>query len=124
MVNSFGSFFMVCHQSSCCLWFPPFLPYDNFKKLLPLWSSGPTNITTMKRQAYIVSSNLCLFTCPQATGFPCNPYPQRYISAKKVFLKCIPLFLVLTFQIIYKYPTCESIQRNLNMRQLLRFLNY
>ena len=67
--------------------------------------AGPTNYD---KATYIVTSNLFLFPCPrQANGFPWNPYPQRHISAKRVFLKFIPVFLMLTFQIIYQYPRCE-----------------
>ena len=52
----------------------------------------PADPTNYDKATYIVSSNLCLFTCSQATGFPWNPYPQRHISAKRVFLKFIPMF--------------------------------
>ena len=102
VVNSLGSFFMAPHKSSSCLWLFPFPPYDNFKKPLPLCFSRSHKYNNYDKATYIVSSNLCLFNCRQATGFPQNPYPQKHISGKRVFLKFIPLFLVLTFQIIYQ----------------------
>ena len=51
---------------------------------LPLCSSKSHKYDNYDKATYIVSSNLCLFTCSQATGFPWNPYPQRHISAKGV----------------------------------------
>ena len=115
---------MAPHKSSSCLWLFPFPPYDNFKKPLPLCFSRSHKYNNYDKATYIVSSNLCLFTCSQATGFPWNPYPQRHISAKRVFLKFIPLFLVLTFQIIYRYPRSESAYRKLNITQFWRSLDY
>ena len=78
VVNSLGSFFI------------PFPSYDKFKKPLNLFP--PPDPTNYGKATYIVSSNLCLFTCSQATGFPWNPYPQWHITAKRVFLKFIPMF--------------------------------
>ena len=52
----------------------------------------PPDPTNYDKATYIVSSNLCPFTCSQATGFPWNPYPESNISAKSVFLKFIPMF--------------------------------
>ena len=69
--------------------FSPSLRMINLKKPYLFAPPGPTNYD---KATYIVSSNLCLFTCSQATGFPWNPYPQRHISAKRVFLKFIPMF--------------------------------
>ena len=86
--------------------FSPSLRMINLKKPYLIAPPGPTNYD---KATYIVSSNLCLFTCPQATDFPWNSYPQRHISAKRVFLKFIPVFLMLTFQIINQYSSCESI---------------
>ena len=51
---------------------------------LPFCSSRSHKYSNFDKKTYIVSSNHCLFTCSQATGFPWNPYPQRYISAKGV----------------------------------------
>ena len=48
---------------------------------LSFWSHKCNNYD---KATHIVSSNLCLFTCPQARDFPWNPYPQRHISAKSV----------------------------------------
>ena len=110
VVNSLGSFFYGAPQKF--LLFVAFLPSPplprmiNFKKPYLFALPGHTN---HEKATCIVSSNLCLFTCPQATGFPRNLYPQRHINAKRVFLKFIPVFLMLTFQIIYQYPRCESI---------------
>ena len=58
MVNSLGSFFIITNLKNPYLFPPP----------------DPTNYD---KATYIVSSNLCLFTCSQTTGFPWNPYPQR-----------------------------------------------
>ena len=75
--------------------------------LLPLCSSRSHKYNNYDTPTYIVSSNLCLFICLQPTDFPWNRYPQRHISCKE-FPKFIPLFLMLTFQIIYQYPRPES----------------
>ena len=106
VVNFLGSFFkrpinvsLLCGFSSC-------LRMINLKNPCLFASLGPTNYG---KATYIVSSNLCLLTFPQATGFPWNRYSERHISAKRVFLKFIPVILMLTFQIIYQYPMCESI---------------
>ena len=96
--------FLSCPcKSSSCLWLFLFPPYDNFK---PTTSLLPTSqkCNNYHKATYIVSSNLCLFTCPQVTDFPWNPYTHRGILVQRVFLKFIPLFLVLTFQVIYQYP--------------------
>ena len=61
--------------------FSPSLRMINLKNPYLFAPPGPTNYD---KATYIVSSNLCLFTCSQATGFPWNPYPQRHISAKGV----------------------------------------
>ena len=50
VINSLGSFFMVPHKSSSCLWLFPFPLYDNFKNSYLFASPGPTNIATMTRQ--------------------------------------------------------------------------
>ena len=123
MVNSLGSFFMAPHKSSSCLWLFPFPPYDNFKKPLPLCFSRSHKYNNYDKATYIVSSKLCLFTCPQA--FHEIPTHRDILVQKECFSsKLSSLFLVLTFQIIYQYPRRESIERKLNMTQLLRFLNY
>ena len=72
-----------------CLWLFPFPPYDKFKKPHPFASPGPTSFY---KAADRVSSNLCLFNCPQSTGFPWNPYPQRNISVKGCFSNSFPCF--------------------------------
>ena len=61
-------------------------------KPLPLCSSRSHKYNNYDKATYIVSSNLCLFTCSQATGFPWNPYPQRHISAKGVSQIHPPVF--------------------------------
>ena len=108
-INSLGCLFMVPHKSSSCLWLFPFLPYDSFNKHQPPCSSRSQKDNNYDMATYILYSNLCLFTPPQSTGFPWNPYPQRLIIGKREFLKYIPLFLVIAYQIIYQNPWCESI---------------
>ena len=49
---------------------------------LPPCSSRYHKYNNHDKATFIVSSNLCLFTCSQVTEFPWNPYPQRHISAK------------------------------------------
>ena len=68
--------------------FVPSLCMINLKKSFLF---APPGLTNYDKVTYIASSNLCLFTCPQATGFPWIPYPQRHISTKRVFLKLIPM---------------------------------
>ena len=41
----------------------------------PFCSFSSHKYNNYDKATYIVSSNLCLFTYPQATGFPWNPYP-------------------------------------------------
>ena len=66
VVNSQGKIFMASHEGSSCLWLFPFPPYDNFKKLRPLCSSRSNKYNNYDKATYILSSNLCIFTCPQA----------------------------------------------------------
>ena len=106
VVNSLGSFLWRPIKVPLVCGFSPSLRMINLKNPYLFAPPGPTNYD---KATYIVSSNHCLFTCPQATGFPWNLYPQRHISAKRVFLKFILVLLILTFQIIYQYPWCESI---------------
>ena len=113
VVNSLGSVFIAPHinvKVPLVCGFSPSLRVITLKiPCLPLCSSRSHKYKNYDKGKYIASPNLCLFTCSQATGFPLNPYPQINVSAKRVFVKFIPLFLVLTFQIIYQYPRCESI---------------
>ena len=51
---------------------------------LPLCYSRSHKYNNYEKATYIVSYNLCLFTCPQTIDFPWNLYPQRHISAKSV----------------------------------------
>ena len=78
-----NSFFMASHKSSSFCGFSPSLRMITLNPL-PLCSSRSHKYNSCEKATYIVSSNLCLFTCTQATGFPWNPYPQRHISAKGV----------------------------------------
>ena len=124
MVSSLGSFFMAPHKISSCLWLFPFPPYDKFKKpLLPYFFAppGPTSFMTRQHTQFPLTFVYSLAFRPLAF----HEIPtHRGILVQRVFLKFIPLFLVLPFQIIYQYPRSESTQRKLNMTQLLRSLNY
>ena len=93
MVNSFWVVFLWCPiKVPLVCGFSPSLRMINLKNPNLFAPSRPTNYD---KGTYIVSSNLCLFTYPQATDFPCNPCPQKRISATSVFLKFIPVFLML-----------------------------
>ena len=122
VVNSLGSFFMASHKSFSCLWLFPFPPrMINLKNPYLFAPPGPTNYD---KATYIVSSNIRLFTCPQAIGFPWNPYPQRRISAKGVS-QIHPCVSDVNFSNNISIPyDSQAIQRKMNMTQLLRFLNY
>ena len=106
IINSLGSFSwrpikgpLVCglSPSLCMITLNPYL----------FAPPGPTNITTMKRQ----HTQFCL-----TFVYSLSPRPQAYheipthrgILVQSVFLKFIPLFLMLIFQIIYQYLGSES----------------
>ena len=74
---------------------------------LPLCSSRSHKYNNYDKGTYIIFSNLCLFTCPQAIDFYEIP-THKGILVQRVFVKFIPLFLVFTFQIIYQYPRPKS----------------
>ena len=98
--------------------FSPSVRMINLKKPYLIAPPGPTNYD---KATYIVSSNLCLFAYPQVTGFPWNSYPHRHISAKRVFLKFIPVFLMLTFQII-NTPVVSQYKENWTLHSFWDFL--
>ena len=76
------------------------------------------------KATHIVSSNLCLFTCPQARDFPWNPYPQRHISAKSVSQIHIPVSSV-NFSNNVSIPQVRvNIKKTVNMSQFSRSCNY
>ena len=83
MTNSLGSFSIAPHKSSSFCGFSLSLCMITLNPL-PLCSSRSHKYNNYEKATCIVSSNLCLFTCTQVTGFPGNPYPQRHISAKSV----------------------------------------
>ena len=60
-----------------CGFFPPLLMIT-LKNPLPLCSSRSHKYNNYDKTTHILSSNLRLFTCSQATGFPWNLYPQRH----------------------------------------------
>ena len=66
MRNSLGSFLWRPIKAHPVWGFCPFPPYDNFKKPLPLGFSRSHKYNNYGKATCIVSSNLCLFTCPQA----------------------------------------------------------
>ena len=59
---------------------------------LSLCSSRSHKYNNYGNATYIVNSNLYLFTCPQVTDFPWNPYLQRHINAKGVSQIQPPVF--------------------------------
>ena len=63
--------------------FSPFLCMITLNPL-PLRSSRSNKYNNYDKATYIVSSDLCQFTCPQAADFPWNLYPQIHISVKGV----------------------------------------
>ena len=104
-----GSFCMAPHKSSSCLrlfTFPPYSRIITFSPL-PLCSCRSHKYNNYEQATYIVSSNLYLFTFTRSQAFYEIP-THRGILVQRVFLKFIPLFLVLTFQIIYQYPGSKS----------------
>ena len=95
VVNSLGGVFIAPHVNVKVPFVSGFslsLRVITLKNLcLPLCSSRSHKYKNYDKGKYIASPNLCLFTCPQATGFPLNSYPQINISAKRGFVKFIPL---------------------------------
>ena len=109
VVNSLGSFLWCPHKISSCLWLFPFPLYDIFKKPYLFAPLGPTNITTMTRQHTQFPLTFVYSLALRPLAFHKIPTHRGIFSAKRVFLKFIPLFLELTFQIIYQYSRYESI---------------
>ena len=68
---------------------------------------GPTNMTTMTRQHTQFSPTFFYSLAPRSLAFHEIP-SYRILVQKECFSNSSP-FLVLTFQIIYQYPRCESI---------------
>ena len=99
VVNSLGSF-SCCGLSSSLRMI--------ILNPLPLCSSRTHKHNNYDKATYTVSSILCLFTCPRPQAFHEIPTRRGILVQKRVFLKFIPLFLVLTFQIVHQYPRSES----------------
>ena len=71
----------------------PLASVDKLKKTSYLFA--PPSPTNYDKAIYIVSSNLCLFTCTPGYWLSMKSLPtERHISAKRVFLKFILVFLV------------------------------
>ena len=79
VVNFLGSFFWRPIKCLLVCDFSPFLYLINDTPYL-----FPRKYNNYAKATCIVSSNLCLFTCPWVTGFPSNPQSQRHISVKGV----------------------------------------
>ena len=108
MVNSLGSFLWCPIKGPLVCGFSPFLHMITLNPL-PLCSSRSHKYNNYEKATYIVSSNLCLFTCTQPRSQAFHEIPiHRGKFVQRMFLKFIHLFLVLTFQIIYQYPGSES----------------
>ena len=98
MVNSLGIFFYGARPINVPLvcGFSPSLRMINLKNLYLFAPPYPTNYY---KATYIVSSNLCLFTCPQATGFPWLSLPTdtEAFSAKRCFSNSSPCLMLGNF---------------------------
>ena len=108
VANSVGSFLMVPHKSSSCLWLFPFPPYDNFKDPTSLFLQVPQIQLTMTRQHTQFPLTFVYSLAPRPQTLHEIPTLHRDIIVQRAFLKFITLFLVLTFQIVYQYLTLES----------------
>ena len=102
--NSLGNFFKAPHKVTHVCGFSPSTRTITLNAV-SFCSSKSHKCNNYDKATYIVSSNLCLLTYPQSRPQAFHEIAiHRAIILQWVFLKSIPLFLVLTCQIVYHYP--------------------